>query len=274
MKLRLPQFDATRPPLAGPHEPYVVRLLLPAPVTLDAQRLLQTVREVEPDASLRDGEPLCVQLEPGAGASATLTALDRVSEPEQVEAALNQTWDWPNARESVQHAQAELVIRDAAAHALGRRRRLRFVHALLRAAFEQTPVLALHWMPSQRIVHPEAYRESVGHGAPAGDTAINVRLFRIPDGKPGEMLMDTLGLAALGLPDLQCHFTGLNPGDVAPLLFAYAEYLFDKGDVLNDDSMVRGIHDQQEWVVHREESLAPPARDVVDIRPDGHWVEH
>ena len=46
---------------------------------------------------------------------------------------------------------------------------------------------------------------------------LNVRVFKVGD-NPGEMLMDTLGLAAIGLPDLQCHFRDLDLNEVADLL--------------------------------------------------------
>jgi hypothetical protein len=56
------------------------------------------------------------------------------------------------------------------------------------------------------------------------------------------------------------------------VLASYAEYLFDRGDVLNDDSLVRGIESHQEWACKVEGALAPPDRSVVDIRPDDLWV--
>jgi hypothetical protein len=155
-----------------------------------------------------------------------------------------------------------------------RANRLRLVHAVTYAVLDRFEASAIHWLPSQRLVEPASYLASVVHGAPLRDSAVNVRLFRIADGEPDECVMDTLGLAPLGLPDLQCHFAGLDPGAIADLLLAYAAYCFEKGPVLGDDSLVRGVTDGEEWDCKRAESLVMPQRDVVDIVAGEHAIRH
>jgi len=41
--------------------------------------------------------------------------------------------------------------------------------------------------------------------------------------------MDTLGLAPLGLPDLEHRYSGIEPNLVAPRLFQYAHDLYERG---------------------------------------------
>ena len=76
----------------------------------------------------------------------------------------------------------------------------------------------------------ELMKQAKGVGLAAPQVGLNVRLFRVEGGAQGDMLMDTRGLAALGLPDLQMHFRGLNPGRVAGLLFNYGRYIYENGD--------------------------------------------
>lgn len=93
-----------------------------------------------------------------------------------------------------------------------------------------------------------------------------MRLFNI-QGRPGETLMDTLGMAAFALPDLQCHFVGLDPGRVASCLYGYAEYLFQNGRVIDSGHTVQGLTPGSKWSVRSEESLVEPAREVLDLDP-------
>jgi hypothetical protein len=81
------------------------------------------------------------------------------------------------------------------------------------------------------------------------------------------MIMDTLGLAALGLPDLQCHFRTLVPGEVAAVLHNTAYYLFEHGDVIDDGHTVAGIEPESRWTCQHEKSLLKPSRIVLDLNP-------
>lgn len=259
-----------------PFGPYLVQLLLPAAARLDADKLGESLRRREPSASPTPDDPLTFSLVEGHDAAsrgfAAFSVTAGLAHPDEVRAALSQTWDWPEAEDALGKAAATVLVSLESPVSLDRRVKLRRMHALLLAVAEQVEPLALHWLASQRLVEPARWRESVQHGAPPADHAINVRLFKVPDGHPGEGLMDTLGLTALGLRDLQCHFRGLDVGEVAQLLFAYAGYAFEKGDVLDDDSLVRGVVSHEEWECRLERSLARPDRDVVDLKAGAHAV--
>jgi len=253
----------------------VILLLAEAPlVKLDA--LLATVRKLAPSAEGAElPDRLQLALSNDAGRRFTLDISTPTGEPaEQIELARSQTWDWPEADHAVQHAHACLSVIDTCVAADNRAERLFRLNVVLRALLEHTRAVALLWEPAQRLVQPEAFIESLAHGGTVVDHAVNVRLFRIPDGRPGQLLMDTLGLAPFGLPDLQCHFAGADPARMGALLAGYAEYVFAKGDVLNEDSLIRGIESHEEWSCARDDSMALPNREVVDIRPDKLWVPH
>lgn len=268
-----------------PGAPYLVQLLFAAPPALDREQWKealgrrlgadQTVETVEEGERLVVSLPKLLSKLPDGEVPVQVTLSEGpVFQPQLVGEALQQTWDWPEARERVSESTCAVVVSDLLAGGLARQDRLRLIHAMVGAVIQQAMPVALHWVPSQRIVEPAFYHESLHHGGGLADAVTNVRLYRIGDGVEGETVMDTLGLAPFGLPDLQIHFTGLDPGALAPVLLSYTEYLFDKGDVLDEDALVRGIEESHEWGVRRQRALAPPARDVVDIRPDDHAVDH
>lgn len=192
--------------------------------------------------------------------------------------AAAQTWDWPGIPSIPPRCKTAYTIHHDDP-SLDRHTRLLLVRSTVESLLEVleaqgVEVVALLWEPAQRLVHPAAFRESLVHGGAVGDYGLNVRLFEVPDGSPGERLMDTRGLSAFGLPDLQCRFIDLPPGAIAAHLMSYAEYLFDKGDVIADGDVVRGLESEDEWECVRGHSLAVPAREVIDVRPEGHASAH
>lgn len=270
---------------SDPNSPYVVQLLFATPPVIGhevwKQYVARQLGEAQTAETLEEGDRFVASLpglishlpEGDVAAQITLAQGD-IFEPELVGEALGQTWNWPDAQQQVAEATSAVVVSDFLAGGLARNDRFRLINAMVNAVMAQATPLAIHWMPSQRIIEPSFYHQSLVHGASLADAAVNVRLYRISDGVEGETVMDTLGLAPFGLPDLQIHFSGLDPGELAPLLLSYAGYLFEKGDVLSDDAMIRGIEEKHEWVLARERALAPPLRDVVNIHPDEYAVKH
>jgi hypothetical protein len=110
----------------------------------------------------------------------------------------------------------------------------------------------LHWVPAQQLLTVEHYRTlRIDHG-PCGP-AVNVRVANVT-GRPGELLADTVGLAELGLPDLQIAFTGRDPEAIALRLRLLVRSLF-VGDRLDCG-----------WV--EEAAMAPPERDALTLELD------
>lgn len=82
---------------------------------------------------------------------------------------------------------------------------------------------------------------------------MNVRIANAT-GKPGELVADTVGLAELGLPDLQVVFTDRDPAEVAKRLRRLARKMFI-GERLDSG-----------WV--EEVSMVPPLRDALTLDLD------
>ena len=131
---------------------------------------------------------------------------------------------------------------------------------------DAAPPDAIHWRPAQQIVNPAALIEASTDAQRFFAGAVNVRFFNIA-GTDGEMLMDTLGLAALGIPDFQCHFRDLDPEGVARVLYNLAFYVFENGDVIEDEHTVEGIEPGSKWHCQHEDSMVEPERVVIDLNP-------
>lgn len=95
---------------------------------------------------------------------------------------------------------------------------------------------------------------------------VNVRLFGVA-GTTDAVVMDTCGVAAFALPDLQCVFRGLDHSAMARVLYNTAAYVLENGDVIADGHTIAGPQGDEKWEVVHAEAVAAPARVVLDINP-------
>jgi hypothetical protein len=182
----------------------------------------------------------------------------------ELAAAVGHTRDWPAAAEAAARARAAVKLVDE----LPSEERLGAFVARVAAAVAKLPCLAVWWLPAERLVEPRAVIAAARDEDPLR-VALNVRLFHVEEARTDERIMDTVGLAALALPDVQCHFFALDVAVVAELLDETARYLFAEGDVIGDGDTVPapGISDGESWACRRELALVDPPRDVVDLTP-------
>jgi hypothetical protein len=185
-----------------------------------------------------------------------------------LEAAAPQCRQWPEVRSVVARCGASVMVNDMFCRGLAPVPRLRLHHAVLLSLIEVAPPILLHFLGSDKLVEPGAFARGQAPGADKDELngAVNVRMFNVSN-DAGVMLMDTLGLAALGLPDVQCHFRDLDPGRVAGLLYGIANYLFENGDVIESGHTLDGITPGDKWRAQHEEALVEPRRVVLDIDP-------
>jgi Domain of unknown function (DUF4261) len=228
----------------GYHNPYAVQLLLEKEVTVDSAKLLED----------------------------SVQSQFLISGPELVEnplavfsSAQIQTWDWPDAEQSISKTKAVIEVMDRSAERSARRNRLQLFHSVIQSVLEVAEAVAIHWLPSQRIVNPQRYKEDLGQGGLLFSAAVNVRMFKVEQSE--QRIMDTMGLTGLGCPDLQCYFTNIDPAKIGLYLYELAEYVFDRGDVFRDGDTVEGLQPNEEWRCRKEPSYVPPTRRVVNIIP-------
>ena len=98
--------------------------------------------------------------------------------------------------------------------------------------------------------------------------SVNVRYFSIPD--TGEMIIDTLGMSTLLLPDLQYHFKVMNPNYVFSHAYNLLQYIYNNRNSIHTGETVDGILDYYidknvQWECRFEDSLLKPLRPVIDV---------
>jgi Domain of unknown function (DUF4261) len=187
---------------------------------------------------------------------------------EVVTESLQQSWSFPGAADVVGRCRNTILVTDLMTSPLEYKERLELFQDALAGILEALPALAIHWRPTGQFVNPQRFREAREEGGSSRFFAgsLNVRFYNISN-SPGDMLMDTLGLAALGLPDLQCHYRGLVPGEVAALLANTGYYIFENGAVIENGHTVEGILAGSRWRCQHEEAMLKPSRVVLDVDP-------
>lgn len=101
---------------------------------------------------------------------------------------------------------------------------------------------------------------------------VNVRYFRIQNSE--DQLVDSLGLYALGLPDVQVHYHDLNPDAVVNHVYNIASYQLEHEVPILDEQTIDGlgedgfIDETIQWPCRYEDSLIQPIREVLDVCPN------
>ncbi|MDN8589937.1 DUF4261 domain-containing protein [Paenibacillus sp. 11B] len=180
--------------------------------------------------------------------------------------ALQQAWHWPEAGQAMETIQYSIRLHDMFTAAMPRKQRLELFQKTIQAVMEVLPCDALYWYGSDKLVEPEAYilsQEREEHLY----AAMNVRMYQAGGTEEQrQLVMDTVGLSALGVPDVQCHFIGLDPDTVAQTLLGAAYYIFDQGDVLQDGQTL-GSSGGRRWRCEHQAAMIAPGRYVIDLDP-------
>ncbi len=98
--------------------------------------------------------------------------------------------------------------------------------------------------------------------------AVNARFFNIQN--TNDMIVDTVGMSTLLLPDIQYHFHDIEPNWVVGHAYTVASYILKNEESLKDGDTIDGIVNGQfdsniQWKCRCEDSLIQPLRPVFDI---------
>ncbi|MFN8612004.1 MAG: DUF4261 domain-containing protein [Vulcanimicrobiota bacterium] len=202
--------------------------------------------------------------------------------PGALQRAQEQAWDWPDQASQVVGRHGAFVrLRLTYAIGIGpddpilpegldALEELRFLTELLPRLLELPGALAYFNPNADLVLDLEGVRRKL-EGALQDDRFAldlwrNIRFFRLSE---ETSMMDTVGLAQLGLPDLEVTFpSSADPDEIAWRLANLAGYMADQGDVLLPGNSVDGPDSQLWWVERVEESELLPPRRLVRLLAD------
>ena len=235
---------------------YTVQLLLPCDVQLDGKHLHARLREWRPDVELLGSRmlfaiptndlPLLAHVFPAYLDTYASELCDALT--------WSPAWRWEDLSKRCPHSIAVAMVAQRPIHHASLL--LAFLAVLDAVLFSFEPAVrdrcVLHWIPSQQLLTFDRYRLLRTELGPCGP-AVNVRIANA-SGRPGELLADTIGLADLGLPDLQIVFDHRDPSVIVRELRDHVRTVF-VGDRL-----------ECSWI--EEAARLPPERDAITLYLD------
>lgn len=183
----------------------------------------------------------------------------------------SQMWDCREDRERIlAECRYQVIATDLLAAALPARERAEMDMDFLEALVELYPQCeAVYIHHSGKLFLAEQIRQ---HQIPAEDRfiyfAVNARFFNIQGTE--DMLVDTVGMSTLFLPDLQYHFHGFEPNWVVNHAYNIASYLLEQDNPIKDGDTIDGVAEGRidpdvQWKCSYEMALIQPAREVIDL---------
>lgn len=190
-------------------------------------------------------------------------------EIEKLETSFRQSWNWREAESVVRTCKFEILLTDIMSRNLDYKLRLEFFQKFVASIVEAMDPKAVWISNGEKIMNREEYLDCFDKNDYQNlNGFLNVRMFNLQESN-GEMIMDTLGLNSLGLPDFEIKFSEFDPSIIAGLLFNYGSYIYDEGVVIENGNTIQGIEESQKWKCYFKESLIEPKRIIIEIENGG-----
>ena len=193
---------------------------------------------------------------------------DNKANMEKLETAFNQSWRHPIIKNKVMRSEITIIVAEINGSNANYKRRLELFQKAIYAIMKVIPSIAIYWPLTQQILASETVLKndpnSKYYDILIG--AFNVRVFKA-NGVENDILVDTLGLGALGLVDFQCRAKNIEPQIIANTLYNYAYESFEDGNIPNDGDVIRGISPGNGWTCKKTVSTIEPKRMVLNIIP-------
>lgn len=190
--------------------------------------------------------------------------VEPVSLPEE---AFQQNWHWEEANETARNCKFGLIVSDMLTRTMNYQQRLDLFMKVLVAVTKATNPHAIYCITSKKLLNPDKLVQCWdGEEREVLTALVNVRLFTITNSETPQILMDTVGLSCLGLPDFQILHKPSNESQLAQLLWNYAYYIFDNGDIIEDGNTVEGLVPGSKWKCERKMSIIKPERVIIQLQ--------
>ena len=183
--------------------------------------------------------------------------------------SFGQSWNWEHAEEAVKKCSYEILLTDLMSRNLDYKERVEYFQKFVAGIVSAMKPNAVWIRNSEVILEPNDFIEkSSQNNYQNVNTFMNVRLFNIQEEENG-MIMDTLGLNSLGLPDFEFRFIDYDPQQIAGLLFNYGNYIFENGVVIEHGNTIEGVNENEKLKCYFNDSQLEPKRIVIEINNGG-----
>ncbi|NMH89116.1 DUF4261 domain-containing protein [Flavivirga algicola] len=183
----------------------------------------------------------------------------------ELDNSFRQSWSWPLAEETVKKCFYEILITDLMSRNLDYKERIEYFQKFVSSIISAMNPSAVWVHNSEVVLKPSDFLEKSSlNNYQNINVFMNVRLFNIQETKD-EIIMDTLGLNSLGLPDFEFRFANYDPQQIAGLLFNYGHYIFENGSVIEHGNTIEGVEENQKWKCYFNHSQIEPKRMVIEI---------
>jgi len=185
------------------------------------------------------------------------------------ETAFQQNWHWNEANELAKECRYELLVTDFMTRTLEYKKRLNLYTDFLFSVTKATAPDVIYSVCGQKLIKPADLIDICNKPEKQLLYSVsNVRFFKLGEANKQEFMMDTIGLNSIGLPDFQILFFDQEPNEIAKLLWNYAYYIYDYGDIIKDGNTLEGISSGSKWKCNRQFSLLDPVRAVINVQPN------
>lgn len=182
----------------------------------------------------------------------------------------SQFWDCPESERILSECRYHVIATDMLAAGLEYRDRAEMLVDFTEALVELYPDCEAVYFQSSGKMHTVEHllNDRIPKVQKFIYYAVNVRFFNIQG--TNDMMIDTLGMSTLCLPDLQYHFHGLDPNAVVNHAYNLLIYLYENDCPIESGETVDGIMNGEmtravQWKCQYEDSLIQPVRLVIDI---------
>lgn len=188
--------------------------------------------------------------------------------------ARNQMWNTPNSEELLNECKYYISAVDMYSTTIqDYKERATLLMDYVEMLFELYPSCeAILFTSSYKLITREFFSTS---NVPKEDRfityAVNVRLFNIQNSD--KLVVDSLGMEVLRLPDIQYYFSNLDANVIVHHAYSILSYQFNNNAPIDNGNTIDGIKDNElcpdiKWKCEYQASLIQPTRLVLNIETD------
>lgn len=199
-----------------------------------------------------------------------ITGCCKIEKPVMDELSASQLWDCQNGSEILESCKYHVIATDIIAAGLYYKDRAEMLVHYIEALAELYPSCkAFVFETSKKMIARESILNcSVPYENRFIYYAVNVRFFKIQG--TDDMLIDSIGMSTLFMPDLQYHFHGMKPDAVVNHAYNLLSYIYENENPIKSNDHIDGLDGNVmsrdiQWNLRYEDSLIQPIREVIDI---------